>query len=136
MKLNEVATLRGAFFVTAPRVQVLRVVLRRVFRSMALLAAVSSLLLWADTHASGQDEGAKPATSDSAGQSKPRSLFDEWRESRPDLEKDKTACVMCAGFGLAIVCGQSCDSTGLTIRKPNGSANQWCGRCDSGKWKK
>lgn len=135
MKPNEFTTGKGTF-VAPPCMQVIPDVLCGGFRSIALLAVALSLVLWADTQASGQDEGAKPAMSDSAGQSEPRTLFDEWRESRPDLEKEKTACVMCAGFGLAIVCGQSCDSTGLTIRKPDGSENRWCGRCDSGKWKK
>ena len=63
-------------------------------------------------------------------------IFYEWLESQHELGKGDTECVMCAGFGGAVVCGMSCDATGLTIRKPDGSINRWCGRCDSGSWTK
>jgi hypothetical protein len=88
--------------------------------------------------ASGQTEpaAAPPAAESPAEKPDPRELFEEWKRNDPALEKDKSACVMCAGFGLVIVCGKSCDSTGLTIRKANGTSNAWCGRCDSGKWEK
>ena len=63
-------------------------------------------------------------------------IFYEWLESQHELGKGDSECVMCAGFGGAVVCGMSCDATGLTIRKSDGSINRWCGRCDSGTWSK
>jgi hypothetical protein len=78
-------------------------------------------------------EPAREAPSASGAQG---SIVQEWLDSRPELEKEETACVMCAGFGGAIVCGLGCDATGLTIRKADGSENPWCGRCVQGEWKK
>ncbi len=78
---------------------------------------------------------AAPAAS-AAPDEEHENIFYEWLESQHELGKGDTECVMCAGFGGAVVCGMSCDATGLTIRKPDGSINRWCGRCDSGSWTK
>ena len=60
-----------------------------------------------------------------------------WAEARRTRAGEgDTECVMCAGFGGGVICGISCDATGLTIRKSDGSSNRWCGRCDSGTWSK
>ena len=108
--------------------------IRRFLLVLAVLAVASVYPATAEEESLSQ--AAAAPESETAERPDVAELFEDWKKSDPALEKDKTACVMCAGFGLAIVCGQSCDSTGLTIRKPNGSSNGWCGRCDSGKWKK
>ncbi len=99
---------------------------------LALAIALSPVLAEPEPVASPAAEAVVPAAPDEVHDN----IFFEWLESQHELGKGDTECVMCAGFGGAVVCGMSCDATGLTIRKPDGSINRWCGRCDSGSWTK
>jgi len=99
----------------------------------ALLLALAAAPAFAQEPAQAPTEAGAAPEPVAAGE---KNIVREWLESRPELEKDETACVMCAGFGGAVVCGLGCDATGLTIRKPNGYENSWCGRCTKGEWVK
>ncbi len=100
--------------------------------AIALSPALSPVLADPEPVASPAEEAAVPGALGEAHEN----IFFEWLESQHELGKGDSECVMCAGFGGAVVCGMSCDATGLTIRKPDGSINRWCGRCDSGTWRK
>lgn len=104
---------------------------------VAALLAIPLLALAAAPVFSGgeSDHATKPPAEAAEGDTPEPSVFRDWLESRPELEKVETACVMCAGFGGAVQCGLSCDATGLTIRKPDGAVSAFCGRCEKGEWK-
>jgi len=108
---------------------------------LALCFALSAVLADPEPAAAPPEEAVLPAappeeSASAAPGEEHENIFYEWLESQHELGKGDTECVMCAGFGGAVVCGMSCDATGLTIRKPDGSINRWCGRCDSGSWTK
>ncbi len=106
--------------------------------AIALSGALSPVLADPEPPAAPPEETAvaAPVEETAAPDGEHENIFYEWLESQHEMGKGDTECVMCAGFGGAVVCGMSCDATGLTIRKPDGSINRWCGRCDSGSWTK
>ena len=61
-------------------------------------------------------------------------VYLDWLESNHELGMADSECVMCAGFGGGFKCGLSCDATGLSIVKPDGSRHHICGVCDKGTW--
>ena len=105
-----------------------------------LLSIGASVGIGGEKNGAEKNKDAGPAGLEGAAESpageKPEgyNVYLDWLESNHESGMADSECVMCAGFGGGFKCGLSCDATGLSIVKPDGSRHHICGVCDKGTW--